>query len=108
MAARNIDFYVIRPSRSPDELFHQSVSTFLLEWAHARRVSPHTVHIIGESWSGRAYELRQVLGRCAVPHAFLLADSPAGRARVLEAGDGSALPVVIFPDGTLLIDQTNL
>ena len=108
MAARNIDFYVIRPSRSPDELFHQSVSTFLLEWAHARRVSPHTVHIIGESWSGRAYELRQVLGRCAVPHAFLLADSPAGRARVLEAGDGSALPVVIFPDGTVLTAPTNL
>lgn len=108
MAARNIDFYVIRPSRSPDELFHQAVSTFLLEWAHARRVSPHTVHIIGESWSGRAYELRQVLGRCAVPHAFLLADSPDGRAWVMEAGDGSALPLVVFPNGTVLTDPTNL
>ena len=33
-----------------------------------RRISSNTVHIIGESWTGRAYELRQVLGRCAVPH----------------------------------------
>jgi thioredoxin reductase (NADPH) len=108
MAAREIDFYVIRPSQTPDELFHQSVSTFLLEWAHARRVSPHTIHVIGESWSGRAYELRHVLGRCAVPHAFLLADSPEGRARVMEDGDGAGLPMVIFPNGTVLTDPTDL
>lgn len=29
MARRQIEYYVIRPSRSPDELFHQSVSTSL-------------------------------------------------------------------------------
>ena len=86
MARRQIEYYVIRPSQSPDELFHQSVSTFLLEWAHARRVSPHTVHIISDSWAGRAHELKEVLGRCAVPHAFLLADSPDGRAAVGRIG----------------------
>ncbi|HEY8083680.1 MAG TPA: FAD-dependent oxidoreductase [Solirubrobacterales bacterium] len=108
MARRQIEYYVIRPTRSPDELFHQSVSTFLLEWAHARRVSPHTVHIIGESWTGRASELKEVLGRCAVPHAFLLADSPDGRALVRENGDGRELPLVVFPNGTVLADPTNL
>ena len=108
MAARDIDFYVIRPAQSPDELFHQAVSAFLLEWANARRVSPHTIQVVGETWSGRAYELRQVLGRCAVPHAFHLADSPDGRARVTESGNGNPLPIVIFPDGTVLTDPTNL
>jgi thioredoxin reductase (NADPH) len=107
MARRQIDYYVIRPSRSPDELFHQAVSTFLLEWAHARRVSPHTVHVVGDSWSGRAYELREVLGRCAIPHAFCLADSPEGRALVAEAGDEYALPLVVFPNGTVLADPSN-
>ena len=29
MARRQIDYYLVRPSRSPDELFHQGVSTFL-------------------------------------------------------------------------------
>jgi thioredoxin reductase (NADPH) len=108
MARRQIEYYVIRPSQSPDELFHQSVSTFLLEWAHARRVSPHTVRIIGDSWTGRAQELKEVLGRCAVPHAFLLADSPDGRALVAESGDGKPLPLVVFPNGTTLADPTNL
>jgi thioredoxin reductase (NADPH) len=108
MARRQIEYYVIRPSQSPDELFHQSVSTFLLEWANARRVAPHTVHIIGESWTGRAHELKEVLGRCAVPHSFLLADSPEGRALMAESGNGEALPLVVFPNGTVLANPTNL
>ncbi len=108
MARRQIEYYVIRPSQTPDELFHQSISTFLLEWAHARRVSPHTVRVIGDSWIGRAQELKEVLGRCAVPHAFVLADSPDGRALVTETGDGKPLPLVVFPNGTVLTDPTNL
>ena len=108
MARRQIEYYVIRPSRTPDELFHQAVSTFLLEWAHAKRVSPHTVHIVSESWTGRANELKEVLGRCAVPHSFLLADSPEGRAVVEDAGDAEPLPLVVFPTGEVLTDPTDL
>ena len=108
MARRQIDYYLIRPTRTPDELFHQSVSTFLLEWAHAQRSSAHTVHIIGESWTGRAHELREVLGRCALPHSFCLADSAEGRSLVAEAGDGEPLPLVVFPDGQVLADPSNV
>jgi thioredoxin reductase (NADPH) len=108
MAHGQIDYYVVRPSRSPDELFHQAISTFLLEWAHARRVSPHTVHVVGASWSGRAYELREVLGRCAIPHAFSLADSAEGRKLVSDAGPGAPLPLVVFPNGTVLADPSNV
>ena len=108
MARRQIEYYVIRPSQAPDELFHQSVSTFLLEWAHARRVSPHTVRIVSESWIGRAQELKEVLGRCAVPHSFLLADSPEGQALVEKTGNGEPLPLVVMSNGTVLTNPTNL
>jgi thioredoxin reductase (NADPH) len=108
MARRQIEYYVVRPSQAPDELFHQSVSTFLLEWANARRVSPHTVRIISESWIGRAQELKEVLGRCAVPHAFLLADSAEGRALVAQTEDGEPMPLVVFPDGSVLANPTKL
>jgi thioredoxin reductase (NADPH) len=108
MARRQIEYYVIRPSTTPDELFHQSVATFLLEWASARRVSPHTVHVVGASWSGRAYELREMLGRCAVPHAFVLADSEDGRRLLAEAGGDPALPLVVFPTGAHLADPDDI
>ena len=60
-----------------------------------------------ESWSGRAYELREVLGRCALPHTFCLADSDDGRALVAQAGEGAKLPLIVFPDGRVLADPSN-
>ena len=108
MARRQVDYYLIRPTRSPDEMFHQAVSTFLLEWQHARRLSSHTVHIVGEAWTGRAHELREVLGRCALPHNFCLADSPEGRELVAGVGAEAALPLVVFPNGEFLSDPTNV
>jgi thioredoxin reductase (NADPH) len=107
IAHGGIDHYVLRPAASPDELFHQAISSLLLEWAEARRESPHTIHIVGESWTGRAYELRDVLGRCAIPHSFCLADSSDGRALLAEAGEEAKLPIVVFPDGTVLVDPSD-
>ncbi|MET0559692.1 MAG: FAD-dependent oxidoreductase [Solirubrobacterales bacterium] len=107
MALRQIDYYLIRPLKPGDELFHQSISTFMLEWAHARRVATHTVHVVGESWTGRAYELREVLGRCALPHTFTLADSEEGQRIVAAAGVEDPMPLVVFPNGEVLTDPTN-
>ncbi|HEY2480561.1 MAG TPA: FAD-dependent oxidoreductase [Solirubrobacterales bacterium] len=107
MARRQIDYYVIRPIRPPNELFHQAVSTFLFEWAQARRVAAHTIHVVGESWTGRAYELRRVLGRCALPHAFTLADSEEGKALIAEAGEEHPLPIVVMPNGAVLSNPSN-
>jgi thioredoxin reductase (NADPH) len=107
IAHGRIDHYVIRPSEPPDEFFHQAISGFLLEWAEARRALPYTIHVVGTSWAGRAYELREVLGRCAIPHSFCLADSSDGRALIAEAGDGLKLPIVVFPDGTVLADPSD-
>jgi thioredoxin reductase (NADPH) len=107
MALRRIDYYVIRPISIQDEEFHQAISTFLLEWQNARRLSPHTAYIVADSWSGRAHELREVLGRCALPHKFCLADSEEGKAVVGQVGDAAALPLVLFPDGQYLVDPSN-
>ena len=107
MAHGRIDYYVLRPSGSPDEVFHQAVSSFLLDWSHARRTAPHTIHVVGESWSGRAYELRDVLERCAIPHAFCLADSPKGRELLAGAGENNPLPLIVLPTGKVLADPTD-
>jgi thioredoxin reductase (NADPH) len=108
IADGRFDHYVIRPSQSPDEQFHQTISMMLLEWAEANRAAPYTVRIVGESWTGRTYELREALQQCAVSHHFCLADSPEGRALVASARAGATLPLVVFPDGRVLENPTNL
>jgi thioredoxin reductase (NADPH) len=107
MAHARIDYYVLRPAGTPDEVFHQAVSSFLLEWSRSQRIAPHTIHVVGDSWSGRAYELRDILERCAMPHAFCLADSDKGR-KLLAGVDGElTLPLMILPDGTVLVDPSD-
>ena len=53
MAQGRIDYYVLRPAGRPDEVFHQAVSSFLLEWSHSQKTAPHTIYVVGRSWSGR-------------------------------------------------------
>lgn len=107
IAHGRFDHYVLRPTDSPDELFHQSICSMLLDWAEANRAAPYTVHIVGESWSGRAYELREALQQCAIPHHFCLADSAEGSALVAAAGTGGELPIMVFPTGQVLVNPTN-
>jgi thioredoxin reductase (NADPH) len=107
MALGRIDYYVPTPARSRDEVFHQAISSFLLEWATERRLVPHTVHIVGEAWWGRAYELREVFERCSAPHAFWLADSDEGRELLAKADPGAKLPLMVLPDGRALSDPSD-
>jgi thioredoxin reductase (NADPH) len=106
-AEGRIDYYVQEPAASRDEVFHEAIASFLLEWATDLRLVPHTIHIIGETWSGRAYELREVFERCAVPHSFALADSEKGRELLAQAEPGARLPLMVLPDGRVLTDPSN-
>ncbi len=107
MALGRIDYYVAQPAGSLDEVFHEAVSSFLLEWARDRSVTPQTVQVVGETWSGRASELREVFEQCAVPHAFSLAESEKGRELLARAGSDAKLPLMALPDGRFLSDPSN-
>jgi len=107
MGLGRIDHFLLEPGPPPDEVFHEGISSFLLEWARERRLVPHTVHIVGEEWAGRAYELRAVFESCAVPHRFSLADSEQGREILARAGPDARLPLMLLPDGRALSDPSN-
>ncbi len=107
MALGSIDYYAPRPAGPFDEVFHEAISGFVLEWARLRHVVPQTVHIVGETWSGRAYEMREVFEQCAAPHSFCLAGSALGRELIADAGPDVKLPLMVLPDGQALSDPTD-
>jgi thioredoxin reductase (NADPH) len=107
IARGRLDHYVVRPAPPPDEQFHQAISSFLLEWADSQRCAPYTVDVVGETWSGRAYELREVLGRCAVPHRFYLTGSDEGRALLADT-DVRRFPLLVMPNGRILEDPSDI
>src|SRR4051794_38849410 len=107
IARGRMDHYLVRPARPPDEQFHLAMSSFLLTWAEAMRRAPHTIEVVGETWSGRAYELRDVLERCALPHRFHLAGSDEGRVVLAGVGASTKLPLLVMPDGHVLEDPSD-
>lgn len=107
IADGRFDQYVLRPLESPDETFHLAISGMLLDWAEANLAAPFTVHIVGESWTGRAYELREALEQCAVVHNFCLADSEKGQQLIESAGSDVDLPLIVLPNGTAMENPTN-
>jgi thioredoxin reductase (NADPH) len=107
IALGRIHYYVVQPAGPPDEVFHQAISSFLLEWATEQRLVPQTIHIVGETWSGRAYELRNTFEQCAAPHTFSLANSTEGRHLLAKAGPDAKLPLMVLPDGRVLSDPSN-
>jgi len=102
-------YYVMRPRRPPDEQFHRTVTEFLQEWARTRsRPSAGEVVLVAHRPSRRGYELRELLTRNGIPHAFRTSDSAEGRRILRDCGvAGSDLPVALMHDGRTLVDPSS-
>ena len=79
VTAGSLDHWVIRPVQAPAEEFHRSITEFLREWSSQRGGGFEPVQVIGERWSARSQELRDLFARHRVPAGFC--DAASGRAR---------------------------
>ena len=107
-----IDHWVIRPVQDPPEEFHRSVTEFLMEWSSQRGGGFEAAQVIGERWSMRSQELRDLFSRHRVPAGFYDATSEHGRQILHELGlQSPELPVVVLRFGTqrpALVNPSNL
>jgi thioredoxin reductase (NADPH) len=105
MATGLIDYYVVKPWRSPDESFHRAITDFLHEWMSG--VGPQEIAVVGEPWAPRSHEIRRLLERNGLAHVFHAADSEHGKLLLAECGvDDNCLPVMQMLDGRVLVDPS--
>lgn len=108
MSLGRIDYYVNKPWGEHDERFHRIISEFLYDWAKDRMPKFEEIRVVGEQWSPRSHELRDLLGRNGVLYTFHSADSREGQELLARHGlDPARLPVVILFDGQVLTDPSN-
>jgi thioredoxin reductase (NADPH) len=108
MALGRTDYYVTKPYGDHDERFHRVISEFLYDWSKDRIPKFDEIRVVGEQWSPRSFELRDLLGRNGVLHTFHASDSKEGRELLSRLGhEDSPLPVVALFDGQVLVDPTN-
>ena len=106
-----VDHWVTCPVQAPDEEFHRAVTEFLREWSGQRGGGFEPVQVIGERWSARSQELRDLFARYRVPAGFYDAASVHGRRMLGELGLASAdRPVVVLrfaAEQPALVNPTN-
>jgi thioredoxin reductase (NADPH) len=108
MAVGDIDYYVLKPWRDHDELFHRTISEFFYEWSRAESRETREIVLVAPPNAPRGYELRNLLVRNGLPHVYAPSDSTEGQALLREVGhEGATAPVVILHDGRVLVDPTN-
>jgi thioredoxin reductase (NADPH) len=102
-----VDDWGLKPWQPGDEGFHQLVVGLLYEWAQLYRPGFQAVQVVGEQWSARAHELRDLLARNKVLYGFRPADSEEGRALLEQVGaTTNQLPVVVTFNGLVLRDPS--
>jgi len=106
-----LEFYLIKPTWSPDEQFHRVITESLEGWWREQGGQSEgvMVTVIGDEPSARVHELRDVLARNNVPFGFHPSDSPEGQAalRRLDVSEPAG-PVLSLSTGAMLVDPTNV
>ncbi len=101
VALGTIDHWVNRPVQAPAEEFHRSITEFLREWSSQRGGGFEAAQVIGQRWSARSQELRDLFSRHRVPAGFYDATSGPARRMLHDLGlQSPELPVVVLRFGT--------
>jgi thioredoxin reductase (NADPH) len=100
-----IHYYLNKPWDPPEEKLYPVLSDLLDDWKAGYRPAFEGLRVIGSRWSPRDYAVRSFLSCNHVPYRWLDIGGEDGR-KLLEERKLSAdtLPVVLFPDGTSLVD----
>jgi thioredoxin reductase (NADPH) len=107
-ALGRIDFAVVKGWVTPQEWLYPQVQEALSAWTVANRPRHVVYRIVGEQWSPRSHQLRDLLTRSSVPFEFQPVDSERGRQLIRDFGiDVRRLPALIRHDGSVLHDPSD-
>ena len=104
-----VHHYLLKPWDPPEDLLYPPLDDLLDDWMATFRPASDGPRVLGTRWSPRAYGIRDFLARNLVPYRWLdveTADHDKEVRRAIEAAGAeiSRLPVVLFPDQSILAE----
>jgi len=106
----NLDYFFMKPWDPPSENLYPQLDDLLGDWRASYRPAFQGIRVLGTRWSPKCYELRDFLARSHVPYQWIDVEGAANdpeTKRLLDAlgPDATDLPVVLFSDGTKLLNS---
>ena len=127
-----LDQYILKPWDPPEEKLYPVLDDLLSDWVADFRPPFEGLRLLARRWSPRGHDIRDYLTRNQVPYAWLdpetdeegrrlatsLSQATTGataETAAVAAGTSEpatveelAIPMVLFPDGTVMRDPSNL
>jgi len=105
----SINYFFMKPWDPPADHLYPQLDDLLDDWRASYRPAFDGIRVLGTRWSPRSYDLRDFLARNHVPYQWIdveLSASDPETKRLLEVlgPEAANLPVVLFPDGTKLLE----
>ena len=105
-----LDYYLMKPWDPPEEHLYPVLTDLLDDWQASFAPPFKGIRVVGHQLSAQSHQVKDFLSRNLVPYQWLDVeiDEEAGHLLELSGSDGSQLPLVVFPDGTSLLQPTNV
>lgn len=99
-----LDFYFMKPWDPPEEKLFPMLDDLLEDWWATVPVPYEGIRIAGTLWSAASHDTKDFLARNLIPYQWLDIEEDAEARALVEAsvGEHHKLPVVFFPDGSVL------
>ena len=100
-----IHYYLTKPWDPPEERLYPVLDDLLEDWNHGFRPAFEGIRVVGPRYGLLDYRVRNFLSRNQVPYVWLDPERDDQAVELLEKFNvsDSKLPVVLFPDGTSLV-----
>ncbi|OCC17405.1 fused response regulator/thioredoxin-disulfide reductase [Prescottella equi] len=104
----DLDHYLLKPWDPPEEKLYPVIDALLDAWASSSHHPAEETKVIGHRWSERSSDVREFLARNQLAYRWYMSDEPEGQRLLSAAGtDELRLPVVIAPNGDVLVEPTD-
>ncbi|HEY6446337.1 MAG TPA: FAD-dependent oxidoreductase [Acidobacteriaceae bacterium] len=103
--AARIHYYLTKPWDPPEERLYPVLDDLLRDWHEGYKPPFEGIRVVGPRYSLRDYQVRTFLSRNQVPYVWLDPEQDDQAVELLKrfGVDDSRLPVVLFEDGSSLV-----
>jgi thioredoxin reductase (NADPH) len=105
-----LDHYLLKPWDPPEEKLFPILEDVLSDWLADYRPPFEGIRVISHRWSVRAHEIKDYLARNQIPYRWLDAETEAEASELAASAsvDAARQAMVVFGDGTHLVDPSNV
>lgn len=100
-----LNYYLMKPWHPPEERLYPILDELLDDWKVHIRLPYEGIRVAGTLWSLTSHEVKDFLTRHQIPYQWLDIEKNSNARQLVEgvSSEVTKLPVIFFPDGTILV-----